>query len=322
MKRRALLKRIGLLLLVGALTALAVAYLRTTDWFRVALDHRPLVFAHRGGSGQWPQNSRTALHNTIAAGYAGVEVDIVLTADGVPVLSHDPWVHDRLCRHASGRPLGEQVLIKDVPLATLLSDYRCGGVRDEDFPDATPVEETIATLDEVLALLAGAPVVALYLDVKIDGDLTAPPAAYADAIFRRWRAAALPNPLYVEGPDPESLAAFRAAAGDGADPASPFTAVLSYPAFSAEQSPTLTGLLARWRNKLDQTDPLARARAAHADAIAAPTAVLTWHSARQLLDAGVGVILFTPNTRQALDHYCGWPATGLITDYPQLGGCE
>ena len=67
------------------------------------------------------------------------------------------------------------------------------------------------TLDEVLEALKNAPEMVLYLDVKIDGDITVSAEAYAGAISKRLEAARLPNRLYIEGPSAESLSAFRSA---------------------------------------------------------------------------------------------------------------
>ncbi len=50
---------------------------------------RPLVFAHRGGSKIGPENTLLALTRGMAAGADGVECDVRLAADGVPVLIHD-----------------------------------------------------------------------------------------------------------------------------------------------------------------------------------------------------------------------------------------
>lgn len=51
---------------------------------------RPLVFAHRGGSKLGPENTRLALARGLACGADGVECDVRLSADGVPVVIHDP----------------------------------------------------------------------------------------------------------------------------------------------------------------------------------------------------------------------------------------
>jgi glycerophosphoryl diester phosphodiesterase len=50
---------------------------------------RPLVFAHRGGARLAPENTMPAIDNGIALGSDGLEIDVQLSADGVPVVIHD-----------------------------------------------------------------------------------------------------------------------------------------------------------------------------------------------------------------------------------------
>jgi glycerophosphoryl diester phosphodiesterase len=312
---------IGLCVIIAGL-GLAAGYISTTDLLKPELHNSPLIIAHRAGGGQWPQNSRTAVLNSIArAGdndpgkrYHGIEIDIVLTKDGHPVLSHDPWVMT-LCQTASGEPVGDRILIRDLTIAELQSQFICGGVPDKDFSQVVPKAEKIMTLDEVLAALKSAPDMVLYLDVKIDSDITASAEAYARAISKRLETARLPNRLYIEGPSAESLSAYRSAIRTES------VAVLSYPPFSTRENPVLTAVIARWFTKLRLRSPLDKAQEAKAGAVAGPKQVITWTAARQARDNGVAVVLFAINTRKDLDRFCAWPVDMLITDYPNLGHC-
>jgi glycerophosphoryl diester phosphodiesterase len=49
----------------------------------------PLVFAHRGGAGRWPENTMLAFRNAVALGVDALELDIHSTADGHLVVCHD-----------------------------------------------------------------------------------------------------------------------------------------------------------------------------------------------------------------------------------------
>ena len=53
---------------------------------------RPRVIAHRGASRRWPEHSRPAYVQALADGADGLECDVRLTADGVPVCWHDASV--------------------------------------------------------------------------------------------------------------------------------------------------------------------------------------------------------------------------------------
>ena len=48
-----------------------------------------ILIAHRGEPDSWPENSLAGFHAALAAGAHYLETDVQLTADGVPVLSHD-----------------------------------------------------------------------------------------------------------------------------------------------------------------------------------------------------------------------------------------
>lgn len=50
---------------------------------------RPRVFAHRGGSALAPENTLAAFAAGLRAGADGLELDVHLAADGVPVVIHD-----------------------------------------------------------------------------------------------------------------------------------------------------------------------------------------------------------------------------------------
>ena len=59
------------------------------------LQHRhPIAFAHRGGAGDWPENTLPAFAGAVDLGYTYVETDAHVTADGVVLAFHD----DRLDR--------------------------------------------------------------------------------------------------------------------------------------------------------------------------------------------------------------------------------
>lgn len=50
----------------------------------------PKVLAHRGGGSLAPENTLAAMRCGLAHGFRAVEFDVMLAADGIPVVMHDP----------------------------------------------------------------------------------------------------------------------------------------------------------------------------------------------------------------------------------------
>jgi glycerophosphoryl diester phosphodiesterase len=50
----------------------------------------PLIFAHRGGAKLAPENTLAAFARGVSCGADGLELDVHLSRDGVPVVIHDP----------------------------------------------------------------------------------------------------------------------------------------------------------------------------------------------------------------------------------------
>ncbi|MBX3737523.1 MAG: glycerophosphodiester phosphodiesterase [Candidatus Didemnitutus sp.] len=55
----------------------------------MALSSRPLIIAHRGASAERPENTLAAFRRALALRVDGIELDVHVTRDGVPVVFHD-----------------------------------------------------------------------------------------------------------------------------------------------------------------------------------------------------------------------------------------
>ncbi len=129
---------------------------------------RPLCIAHRGASARAPENTLAAIAQAITLGVDAIEIDIHLSADGVPVVIHD----DTVDRTTDGRgAVGSMTL----PELRRLDAGSWFGPRFRG--------ERIPTLEEVFDLARGR----CGLDIEIKGTETAGPRRGASG-RRRARA--------------------------------------------------------------------------------------------------------------------------------------
>lgn len=127
---------------------------------------RPLVFGHRGGAKIGPENTLLAFARGLAAGADGFECDVRLSADGVPVVIHDPTLDrttdmtgpvgaltadelarvDATCRFQPAAPADAVTEVVGVP--TLRSAL-------EQFPRARVIIELKDSHDDLARAVAG-----------------------------------------------------------------------------------------------------------------------------------------------------------------------
>ena len=120
----------------------------------------PEVVAHRGGAGSRPENTLAAFAHAIGLGAGGSELDVRLSADGVPVVHHDERIDPVLARLDGRRPAGRGPAVRDLALAELRR-YDVGRPDPDSAyarkrPGLVPADgERIPRLDEVLELARG-----------------------------------------------------------------------------------------------------------------------------------------------------------------------
>jgi glycerophosphoryl diester phosphodiesterase len=80
------------------------------------------IQGHRGARGLKPENTLPSFEAALDAGVTSIETDVHLTRDAVPVLIHDPFISERLCRLVPGSaspPPAPRLLVSTLTLAQL-----------------------------------------------------------------------------------------------------------------------------------------------------------------------------------------------------------
>jgi glycerophosphoryl diester phosphodiesterase len=115
-------------------------------YFKQDARGRPLVIAHRGGAGLWPENTLHAFEHAAALGVDVIETDVRATADGELVVIHD----ETLERTTDGAGRVRQLTLAE--LKRLDAGYRWSPDGGRSFP-LRGRGLTVPTLREVFAAL-------------------------------------------------------------------------------------------------------------------------------------------------------------------------
>jgi glycerophosphoryl diester phosphodiesterase len=147
---------------------------------RSEFDKRNLVVAHRGASSTEPENTVVAFEAAIQAGADVIELDVRLTADGIPVILHDPDVSST----TDGAGLVHTLALDEV--------------KRLDASGHRPGHQEIPTLAEALDTIDGR--VAVDLEIKnIPGELAfdSPDEGILRATLRALEDSAFPGAVLI-----------------------------------------------------------------------------------------------------------------------------
>jgi len=109
---------------------------------------KPYILAHRGDSGSAPENTLASFKKAVDKGADGVELDVHLTADGVPIVIHDETVN----RTTQERGRVAEFLLREI------TKIDAGTYYSSDFS-----HEKIPSLKEVLEVVSGMKVINIEL---------------------------------------------------------------------------------------------------------------------------------------------------------------
>ena len=149
---------------------------------------------HRGARGLAPENTLAAFATALSVGVTTLELDTVLTRDGVVVISHDTTLNPDITRDAQGQWLAARgPAIFHLTLAELqafdVGQIRPGSRYAQNHPEQRPADgQRIPTLAQLFELTAqrGASSVRFNIETKLSPlqpDLSPEPEAFVRAVL-------------------------------------------------------------------------------------------------------------------------------------------
>lgn len=121
----------------------------------------PLIIGHRGASAVAPENTLASFARALTDGAVGIELDIRLARDGVPVVIHDANLRRTALREG---------LVAEMT-SSELGKTEVGSWFNRAHPQLARAEyarQFVPTLDQVLAYVKSHPNVLIYVEMKTD----------------------------------------------------------------------------------------------------------------------------------------------------------
>ncbi|HBZ94214.1 MAG TPA: glycerophosphodiester phosphodiesterase [Pseudomonas sp.] len=274
------------LLLIGAVVLLLALTSKPASTPAVLddLGQHPLVIAHRGGAGLWPENTLFAFERAAALGVDMLEMDLHLSRDARLVVIHD----DTLERTTNGQ--GPVAQFNLAELQALDAGYQWTADGGQSYPYRGQGTR-IATLEEVFQRL---PLMPKVLDLKV-------PDVGMEAVLCEMLAAYDQLDRVIVGSFHErSLQRFRQLCPEVATSAGPISVRLL--------------LALNWLGLSDVLSP--SYSALHIPPQRSGLTLATPRLVRNAQHRGLQVHLWTINEQPEMRRLLEMGANGLITDYP------
>ena len=238
--------------------------------------------AHRGGAGLAPENTVEACANSLLIGVSTLECDVHITADGIPVLSHE--------RTYAGQLIAVHSLAELAPIATL--------------------HELVALLEHQRADEVG-----LNVETKFDvlhPEEDAPRQRFVDTVVEVLRDAGMLHRASIQSFDWAVLRLVRAAA-----PELTLNALTNTDYLEVDQpgaSPWLAGI------DIDDFHDSVSAAVSHLgfDAISPSHTILTPAMVSEAHEAGLRVLPYTVDAADSMRRLIDFGVDGMITNRPDV----
>lgn len=181
---------------------------------------RPEVHGHRGCRALLPENTVPAFLKAAELGCDWLEMDVVVTADGQVLVSHEPWMDHRICLTGEGGPITEAAeRTYNIYRMTVdeAQDFDCGSLRHPDFPEQVPTAAPKPTLAQVVeavetdAMMNGWGVQSYNIEIKSEPELydrmQPRPEPFAARVIEQVQALNIVERCIIQSFDPAVLEA-------------------------------------------------------------------------------------------------------------------
>ncbi len=277
--------------------------------------------SHRGGRGEWTEESLAAFSNSLALGVTTLELDTHLTEDGKIIVWHDDTIQANKCIDTAPATPGDAKFpyvgdrVAELSLAQIKT-LNCGFVQLPGYPEQDVIEgNRIAELKDVcqLAHERKAAKVRFNVETKVEDGLAGGEGmvALTKAVVAEVQASGAADRTTIQSFDWSSLNLTKELA-----PELPLVALSSGDAWMSVgqpgASPNLGGI-----DIDDYAGSLPKAAAAQGyDAVSPTFRSVTPEMIAEAHELGLPVIPWTVNTTADMERLMDLGVDGIITDYP------
>ncbi|ABI78623.1 glycerophosphoryl diester phosphodiesterase [Hyphomonas neptunium ATCC 15444] len=188
---------------------------------------KPIIIAHRGASGLFPEHTIPGYEAAIDQGADFIEPDLVMTKDGVLIARHDAYLS--ATTDVADRPeFADRKVKRETPMGEMedwwADDFTLAEIKTlkarQQFPSRTKEHDgklDIVTFDEVMDVALAAAkegrTVGLHIEAKWPGYYSSVGLDMVDPMIEAMKAKGLEEadiPVFIQSFEPEFLAAFAA----------------------------------------------------------------------------------------------------------------
>lgn len=172
---------------------------------------------HRGARGLAPENAVPAFIKALSfSSITTLELDVVISADGKVVVSHEPWLNPKICFDTNGKPIKGNEKINLYRMAyNEIKKCDCGSQGNPSFPEQKAEFAYKPLLSEVIKEVSRyckdskRPLPQFNIEIKSnpssDGIFTSEVEVFADIVRKEIKKLKLEQNICVQSFDPRAL---------------------------------------------------------------------------------------------------------------------